>query len=436
MFGEICDNNLLINKFKFKRAYIYLALVFFLYEPWQAYAVDDVIANGLKYSSMESVINVKTAGAKGDGIADDTAAIKKALTGLKKNDVKIFFPTGIYKVMETIALPSNIHIEGTGNGSCLIMGRHLKDGIIFAFGQSNITISKLAIKGRGLELKKNETERLLFFEKCSAIFIDDCDLSKSSIAIQGQTCINIIVSNCNVHDINHREDFSHGYGMLFNLSCKNIMIILNQFNNIGRHAIYISSGSSDVTIRENLVNGCESSAIGVYSKSTQKVSKNIEISFNDIRNIKGHVSPRGISIAVLCKNITLRMNKLSNIQQYGIAVEGSAIEEVEHNPSNILIDGNSIEDCHSVGIWVTNANKVMVQKNIVVATSGIVAGSIGKMKGSYLRKFSVLNNEIYYKKYSIKIGDGSRDAEFLNRNNIFKPSSDQTYFEINSGAHR
>jgi hypothetical protein len=406
---------------------------FIFYVSIQSYAATQVAVNNSQHITTKGIINVKDAGAIGDGITDDTKAIKKAIASLTSDNNKVYFPEGIYKVTETILLPSNITLEGAGIGSRLIIGRSFKTGIFSASGQSNITISKLSFEGTNRELKKNETaERLIFFEKCSAISINDCDLGKTTIAIQGQGCIDMSVTNCYVHDIKHREDFSEGYGMLFNLSCSNVTVSSNKFKNIGRHSIYMSSGTSNAIIKENLVDGCESVAIAVYSKSKQKVSENIEISNNDIRNVSGKVSPRGISISVWCKNITVRMNRLNNIQQYGIAVEGGALEDVEHNPSNIVIENNNIGNCHNAGIWVVNASGIKVNKNIINAESGIVAGIAGKLQGSYLKQFSASNNEINYEKYGVNVGGGSRVTELLLGENIFKSGSTKTHYKINT----
>lgn len=396
------------KRLKFVFFYALCVMFSFYCTPFLSYAVAQVTVKNKQYATTKDAINIKDSGARGDGITDDTETLKKALTSLTSKNRKVFFPVGIYKVTETIFLPSNIQLEGTGNGSRLIMGKSLQKGIFSAIDQRNISVSGLSFEGTNIEQNKTDTERLIFFEKCSAVSIDDCDLSKTTIAIQGQGCIDMSVTNCHIHDITHREDFSQGYGMLFNLSCSNVTVDLNRFKNIGRHAVYVSSGTSNVIIRENVVDGCESYAIGAYSKSTQKVTENIEISGNDIRNVRGHVSPRGISIAVWCQGVTVRMNKLNNIQQYGIAVEGGALEEMGHNPSNIVIEGNTIGDCHSAGIWVVNASSIKVQKNIIIAVSGIVAATTGKLQGSYLKKFSALNNEITYEKYGITVGGGAR----------------------------
>ena len=57
-------------------------------------------------------INVKTFGAKGDNITDDTLAIQGAIDSLKLTGGTVFFPKGIYRTNASINLYSNIKLKG------------------------------------------------------------------------------------------------------------------------------------------------------------------------------------------------------------------------------------------------------------------------------------------------------------------------------------
>ena len=60
----------------------------------------------------ETVINVLDYGAKGDGVADDTASINSAL--LVASGSKLYFPKGTYNISSLDTLPNNTHIFGDG----------------------------------------------------------------------------------------------------------------------------------------------------------------------------------------------------------------------------------------------------------------------------------------------------------------------------------
>jgi hypothetical protein len=72
-------------------------------------------------SSLNSstILSVKDAGAVGDGVTDDTASIKTALSSGKK---VIYFPSGTYKVTQGLTLPAFVSIFGDGPDATIIDG--------------------------------------------------------------------------------------------------------------------------------------------------------------------------------------------------------------------------------------------------------------------------------------------------------------------------
>ncbi|KAI9831040.1 MAG: hypothetical protein M1819_005278 [Sarea resinae] len=66
-----------------------------------------------QYESLpaSSFVSVKSAGAKGDGTTDDTAAIQAAMNSLSESDV-LYFDHGAYIISSTVKVPANIKITG------------------------------------------------------------------------------------------------------------------------------------------------------------------------------------------------------------------------------------------------------------------------------------------------------------------------------------
>ncbi|KKA30026.1 hypothetical protein TD95_001514 [Thielaviopsis punctulata] len=66
-----------------------------------------------QYEGIEadSIVNVLDYGAVGDGVADDTAAVQKALDQASLSNV-IFFPAGSYRITSTITIPLNCRMTG------------------------------------------------------------------------------------------------------------------------------------------------------------------------------------------------------------------------------------------------------------------------------------------------------------------------------------
>lgn len=73
---------------------------------------DGVTPGGIKQSNA---VNVKHFGAKGDGIADDTAALLAAIAAIPESGGTVYLPAGVYKYTQTLTLEKGITICGEGD---------------------------------------------------------------------------------------------------------------------------------------------------------------------------------------------------------------------------------------------------------------------------------------------------------------------------------
>jgi glucan 1,3-beta-glucosidase len=62
---------------------------------------------------VANFVSIKSAGAKGDGVTDDTTAIQNAINSLQTNQV-LYFDHGAYVISSTIQIPGNKNIKITG----------------------------------------------------------------------------------------------------------------------------------------------------------------------------------------------------------------------------------------------------------------------------------------------------------------------------------
>jgi hypothetical protein len=68
------------------------------------------------------IVSVKSFGAMGDGVTDDTAAINAALATVTVTGGQLFFPPGIYIVSSTITVPGSVQLRGTGIDYLSLLG--------------------------------------------------------------------------------------------------------------------------------------------------------------------------------------------------------------------------------------------------------------------------------------------------------------------------
>lgn len=80
------------------------------------------VLEGITDNFTGNIHNILDYGAKGDGVTDDTQAIKTAIADCNAGDT-IFFPNGTYIVSDTIDINKQVHLTGIsynyGNGSVL-----------------------------------------------------------------------------------------------------------------------------------------------------------------------------------------------------------------------------------------------------------------------------------------------------------------------------
>ncbi|MEJ7709662.1 MAG: glycosyl hydrolase family 28-related protein [Pyrinomonadaceae bacterium] len=188
--------------------------------------LDITIADGSVWISAE--LNVKQFGARGDGIADDEAAIQAALLAAQQNPgTTIYFPAGTYSVSRGFRLPANTRWRGEGKDQtiiklskafiktaqyddrryCLIFDSsssknveikdltldadgNLKgylDTLIHLRGQSEIRFTNVKVKSEGYKFFDMHLSSLIFLKNCDFIgtggflgnakqvFVDGCN---------------------------------------------------------------------------------------------------------------------------------------------------------------------------------------------------------------------------------------------------------------------
>jgi len=67
--------------------------------------------------------DVRDFGAKGDGVADDSAAIQAAVDSVRKTGGLVDIPPGTYLIGEPIRLPSGIRLEGAARSATILVAR-------------------------------------------------------------------------------------------------------------------------------------------------------------------------------------------------------------------------------------------------------------------------------------------------------------------------
>lgn len=114
-------------------------------------------AQTVSLASTTPSLSVKTYGARGDGVSDDTAAFISCISAANNGSVKlVYVPAGRYNLGAELILPSNITLQGAGMWSAELI--FIQSSTVPYAGQSlggltgngsGIVVSDLYIKGAG-----------------------------------------------------------------------------------------------------------------------------------------------------------------------------------------------------------------------------------------------------------------------------------------------
>jgi len=137
---------------------------------------------------LDDIVSVKDFGAVGDGIADDTAAIQRALTNtfaanetnnpaLLRHHRTIYFPAGQYNITATINIPPYSRLQGEGKRTTIISGHFV--GPLAQFADSNYQ-SGIAFGYNGADTAEYHLSDMSFTQNNttynqSCIVIDGCE---------------------------------------------------------------------------------------------------------------------------------------------------------------------------------------------------------------------------------------------------------------------
>ena len=200
------------------------------------------------------IVNVKSYGAVGDGIADDWAAILAASTYAEQNGLTLYFPSGTYNT--TGPLTRTASRTDTEVFSVMFGG---KVKIVVTdttnFSSSNRTVFFYATNTRSHSF----------------------EMSGGEVEIDGRNFISqAIVATSNVANKS------------LNINCANLTIkniFSNGFNNVGSHAIYTSGDYQTMNIKNVIIDSVSRSASLNTTQATQAVLVASQLGKTTIDNV-------------------------------------------------------------------------------------------------------------------------------------------------------
>ncbi len=189
-------------------------------------------------------------------------------------------------------------------------------------------------------------------------------------------------------------------------------IIYGNKNNIEIHKLNVRNGKSWGILFENdeniIINNCIINDVGRSAIRTISAS-NVAITNNSINNTTNFEDYDGGIRSSYNHNIIIKGNKITNIDNYGILVEGS---------DSILIEDNYTFNTFHSGVAPVECKNLIVKDNTIVLACNGGYGECLSVRNC--NQFLVYHNEIHtsgnveYGGEGIDLSDGSRNGKLFN----------------------
>lgn len=308
-------------------------------------------------TKLEQYVSVKDFGAVGDGITDDTAAIQAALTASSL----------VSGVGGTYAIASSLTV-GTEKSLRDINLVALTAGMNMVLVSNKSRLENITLEGTGTV---STVERGVYpaVDGASDVVISNIKASNLTFGVHAQPLTSLIPERWSIsghiHDIVGTIGASEGYGVL--LSPAKQCNINVQFDNIRRHALYMSAGSSQNSA-EMHVDGCGNYAAQIFSTSAQPACEGNFVR-GTFRNLSGDAAGQEGAVSIIGKS---NYNDIS-ISMVGDGCEKAVWIEGIGDAVGPYPTGNKVHDCSLYGVFAgvpitaQYASQTSISNNVVIA---------------------------------------------------------------------
>jgi len=366
-----------------------------------------------KPSGLDSpvTVNVKSFGAAGDGIIDDSAAIQKAIDSLSLTGGTVFLPAGTYRIgtgvldnesglYVSLQIGSFVNLLGEGAGKSIMkVDPHVSSTsnrflINNKPGDSNISISRLTIDTANTPLS-NASGAGLSFVNATNIAIEDVEFKN----IKREAIDLVSVSNFTIRN-NVVYNIWTGISLI---DCSDGDVVNNTITSTGGDGILVQAeadGScTDLHIKSNNIDRVNDTAVDIDTHTRRAYHENIIVSGNIIEN--NLASAKSVGIRASHSSNVMISNNIIKDTSIGILLDTAPTAP----PKMISVSGNIIDGFVDYGI-IAAYDWAILDGNSIDGTDGVVAdrnnstvsgvSPVGQKVGVALRSdfLKIVNNHI------------------------------------------
>ena len=218
--------------------------------------------------------DARTAGLKGDGVTDNTAALQ-ALLNSQSAGATIYFPAGTYRIDGPVSITKPVTLVGEAGTvfNCQKAKAYVfnvNKGGSLSSKMNGVTVTGIVFEGPGVE-----TSPAIFgcwyLQNVHFSYVKFHNVGFAAIRMQG--CVDVVVED-SVFDNVFQEDY--GYGVVLYDYCDNVIVRDNFFVTKGRHGIATGSATNEnvgqyikrVTVENNYFENFTDHAIDAHLETT------------------------------------------------------------------------------------------------------------------------------------------------------------------------
>jgi hypothetical protein len=304
------------------------------------------------------------------GTTDMATALLNATKALSSGGT-VYIPAGTYAIGSNIAIAnSGLKFQGDGAKS-IVRASATGYNLFTATAKSDLTFED--IKFEGAETTAQASSCIQLLASSDRAIVKDCIFSGPdattgfNVGIIATTCDNVQVSGCLFNTLVGTTS-GNGYGIQLNTDCLYGRITDNTFDmaisgsDSGRHAVYLSAGTSYTTVRGNKIDDCLDEAISVFS--TTEAGNNFQVGLVITENIIKSCGNKGIGLTGQVRGAVVSNNQIidnDSDTKAAIEVEGNATNTPTHN----IITSNYMETIDNIGVKILGGDDNLIANNIV-----------------------------------------------------------------------
>ena len=294
-------------------------------------------------NKLKDFASVKDFGAVGDGIADDTNAIRAAVTAINA----VYFPPGVYRITEAILIHrSGVSLFGAGAGISIILMDDASNFINYsaidirtsrANNGAGGTVTDVTI--RDLTIDGNKANRITNSGNCMIVFCD------SQHQIQRTRIIGVVIINSVEHGI-----LLGGYTNGLNDGNKVENTIIDRCSILdSRGAGILQFKTNNSTITNNVFgnSGLENLTIDIYSQACIVDGNRFFKHFGGT----GNIGVDSGDACVISNNFIDNELNTSAPPQFRTGISLNSQLTGGAGSVDVVITGNCIINCSSYGIY-------------------------------------------------------------------------------------